>query len=108
MPKRSNKFQRLVLMLQRQLADASVAVFESKMLVDRISGDEAEVDIAIETTVNGIRFSVGFEVRDTARKIDRNGAIAIQGKYSNLVDKTVVVSRTGFTRAALKHFKMHG
>jgi hypothetical protein len=108
MPKRSNKFQRLVRLLQHQLADTGVVITESKMVEDRIDGEKAEVDVAVEGVLNGFPLIMGFEVRNTRRRIDRNGAIAIVGKYQRLVDKTIVVSRAGFTRTALKHFKMHG
>jgi len=63
MPQRSNKFQRLVLLLQQQLADTGAVVTESKMMLDRKTGELAEVDVAVEFTVNGIPMSIGFEAR---------------------------------------------
>jgi hypothetical protein len=108
MPERSNRFQRLVLQLQHQLAAKGALVTESKILEDRISGDKAEVDVAVEFRANGLNLTLGFEVRNTGRKIDRNGAIAIVGKYKTLVDKAVIVSRSGFTKTAKNHCKIHG
>lgn len=108
MPKRSNKFQRLVLLLQQQLAGSGAVVTESKMMVDRKTGELAEVDVAVEFMANGIPVSFGFEARGSRRKLDRNAAMAIVTKYSQLVDKTVIVSSAGFSRGALKHCKMNG
>lgn len=108
MPQRSNKFQRLVLLLQQQLADTGAVVTESKMMRDRKTGELAEVDVAVEFTANGIPVSFGFEARGSQRKLDRNAAMAIVTKYSQLVDKTVIVTRAGFSRGALKHCKMNG
>jgi hypothetical protein len=52
MPQRSNEFQKLVYLVKRQMA-AGAKVTESRMLVDRITGTEREVDICIETSVAG-------------------------------------------------------
>jgi hypothetical protein len=65
------------------------------MMMDRIDGEEVEVDVVIEVVSNGLPVTFGFEVRDSKsrkkkRKIDRNGAIAIVGKYRDLVDRIVV------------------
>lgn len=113
MPRRTNRFQKLVRLIQHQLADTGHVVSESKMMKDRIDGEEAEVDVVIEGSINGFATTFGFEVRDSksrkkTRKLDRNAAIAIVGKYKDLVDRIVVVSRNGFTRTALKYFKMRG
>jgi hypothetical protein len=75
--------------------------------VDRIDDVKTEVDVVVEGMINGVPIIIGFEVRNTSRKIDRNGAMAIVTKYQRLVHKTMVVSRKGCTRGALKHFKMH-
>ena len=106
MPKRSNKFQRLVFLLQHQIAGEKVVVTESKMMTDRVTGELAEVDVAVEFEMNGFPVIMGFEVRDTNRKIDRNAAFGIVAKYRRLVDKIIIVSKAGFTRGALKHCKI--
>lgn len=100
MPKRTNKFQQLVFLLQRQLGACSVE--ESAMLKDRQTGDEAEVDIAVTNELHGIEVIVGFECRDTGRRIDRTHVQQLVQKHLHLTDKLVIVSSKGFTKTALK------
>jgi hypothetical protein len=108
MPKRTNSFQRLVHLLQLQLADSGAAVTESKELPDRVDGQLVEVDVAVEMVLGGYALTVGIEARGGRRKVERNGAFAVIGKYKRVVDKTVIVARGGFTRGALKLCKEHG
>jgi hypothetical protein len=50
MPKRTNDFQKLIMMLTQFLGDNAV-VEESKMLTDLMSGEQREVDIYAEGTL---------------------------------------------------------
>jgi hypothetical protein len=54
MPKRSNYFQRLVLLVRNHVA-AGATVTESAELIDKVTGTKREVDICIEGTVGAFQ-----------------------------------------------------
>lgn len=102
MPKRTNEFQQLVLLLQSQLSDAAL-VTESAMLTDLVHGDQVEVDVLVESEVSGIKVSVGFECTARSRPVSVEWVREMTCKHQTLpVDKTVLVSKSGFTKAALQ------
>lgn len=103
MPKRSNDFQVLITLIERQLAADGVSVEESAMLVDSHTGERREVDICIRATINRKPVVFGLECRDHKRKADRVWVDGLIGKYRDLpVDKVFAVARAGFSQAALK------
>ena len=53
MPKRTNDFQALIALVERQLAASGVRVVESEMLADRLTGELREVDVCVHATVSG-------------------------------------------------------
>jgi hypothetical protein len=67
MPQRSNRFQRLIELLERQLAPVGANVFGSRLLRDYRSGEDREVDIIIETTSGIHPIRIGIEVIDHKR-----------------------------------------
>jgi hypothetical protein len=109
MPQRSNDFQKLVYLIQEQLRDRpDTIVIESKMLVDRNTGKPREVDIAIETSANGIPFVVAFECRDRSRNPDIGWVEQLIAKHEHLSDKLVLVANRAFTPDAVDKAKRHG
>jgi hypothetical protein len=95
-------FQDLVELLERHLAPAGTRVFGSRLLKDLVTGEEREVDIVIETTVGPHPVRVGVEVIDHGRKASSPWIESIAKKHEHLeIDKTIVVSRSGFHRPAL-------
>jgi hypothetical protein len=104
MPPRSNEFQRLIYLIERQLG-AGGTVRESAMLADA-SGGEAECDVLIERSEGERRVRIAVEVRDQKRKKrpkpgDKTWIEQIYGKYASIqVDDRVAVSRGGFTKGA--------
>ena len=62
MPKRSNAFQELVALLERQLAPSGAIVYESKMLKDTRTGEDREVDIVIDTEAGVHPLRIGISV----------------------------------------------
>jgi hypothetical protein len=48
MPKRTNTFQQLVVILHEQIAGQATVV-ESEMLQNRVTGEEREVDVVIRS-----------------------------------------------------------
>jgi hypothetical protein len=107
-PKRSNPFQRLILLIQHQIArDAKVT--ESKMLLNRLTGRMVEVDIVVEGQVGGSPIVIGIECTGTGRRASVEWVDRMRGKHEHLpVDKTILVCRRGFTKEALLAAKANG
>ena len=101
MPARSNDFQRLIFLIQKQLANSSlVVVTESRMLRDRRDGKEREVDVVVEFTQHGAPFILSIECRDTSRKVTVEHVEQLLKKHEARSDKLIIVSRSGFTKNA--------
>lgn len=102
MPRRSNKFQDLIELLERQLAPIGAKVSASQLLKDARTGDDREVDIVIETTSGIHPLRIGIEVIDRKRPADGPWMEGIAKKHEDLpIDKSIAVSRSGFYRPAL-------
>lgn len=101
MPRRTNRFQRLVYLIQHQLADGAT-VTESKLLPDVRSGRAVEVDIVVEGTIGDVRVVIGIECTSGKRPATVEWVNEMAGKHADLpVDKTVLVSQSGFTAEGL-------
>lgn len=102
MPQRTNYFQRLVYLIQEQLKDRpGTVVTESKMLVDRISGEKTEVDIAVESIVHGIPFVLAIECRESNRRPTRPWVQLQVKRHETLSDKLVLIANRPFSKTAL-------
>ncbi len=101
MPKRTNDFQALIALIERQLAASGVRVVESEMLADLLTGEGREVDVCIHAKVSGKDVTLALECRDHKRKADQTWIDTLRGKYANLpVDKVIAVARAGFAKTA--------
>ena len=108
MPKRSNEFQRLVYLVRVNLAEGA-PVTESKMLPDRQTGSEREVDVCIEGTVGGFPVKVCVECIDHARKADVTWVDTMKAKHERLpTNALILASRRGFTAEARKVAVQYG
>ena len=108
MPKRSNQFQRLILLINNCLA-GNAEVQESAMLQDKISGEFREVDILITTKSSSYDVFIAFEVIARSRKADTPWVESMYSKHSSLAsDKLILVSEKGFTSTALTKAKFYG
>ncbi len=103
MPKRTNKFQRLVTLIEDQLQPLGVEVTESKEFRDSVTGEAREVDIAIEAKVGIHPVTIGIECIDRKRPAPVTWIEQIQNRNQSLegLHKTVAVSSSGFTKPAL-------
>ena len=100
MPKRTNDFQRLVYLVQTNLADGAT-VTESKMLTDRITKHKREVDVCIEGQVGQYAVVVSIECRDHKRIADVSWVDAMKEKHDRLpTNALILASRRGFTTEA--------
>ena len=108
MPKRKNAFQDLIAEIHEQMA-APHRVCESDMLVDRVSGQEREVDIVIRTALAGYEFVLSVECTACGRPASVEWVEQMYCKHSNLpTHKLVLVSNAGFTASALDKAKFLG
>jgi len=102
MPKRSNEFQQLICLMENQLADTAT-VEESALFTDVLTKRDVEVDIVIRKTVNGIPICIGIECTSVGRHATVEWVRGMVGKHQTIpVDKTILVSRSGFTRQAIE------
>lgn len=101
MPKRSNAYQKLVLMISRHLSHLDSVVTESKMLWDHEAEQDREVDICIEQQVGTFSIIVGIECTNLSRPVDLPRVQAFYVKHRNIgINKTIIVSKSGFTASA--------
>jgi hypothetical protein len=103
MPKRTNAFQDLIELLERQLAPTDAMGFASRLLMDCRTGQKREVDIIIETHSGIHPLKIGIEVVDRRRPASSTWIEQVAKKHEDLpIDKSIVVSRSGFYRPALE------
>lgn len=100
MPKRSNDFQKLILLINGCLQESG-QVQESALLDDKITGEEREVDILLSSLIADYPVSISIEVIDKKRKADVLWVEQMHSKHLTLpTDKLVLVARSGFTKSA--------
>ena len=102
MPKRSNKFQKLVTAIHACIAN-NVHVEESAFLVDKETGKKREVDILLQSRFGDYPISMSVEVIDRSRRAGSGWVEEMAGKHQALpTNKLVLVSRSGFTKPAIE------
>lgn len=108
MPRRTNKFQRLVTLINRCLAEKA-RVTESKLLHDKVTGEPREVDVYIESPAAGYEVTISIEVVARGRRADTPWIESMHAKHSTLpTDKLILVAESGFTKPALDKAKFFG
>jgi len=101
MPKRSNRFQQLIRIIEEQAAPSGAIVRESALIADR-SGITREIDVYVEIPVGVRSVVLAIECRDHARRADVNWIDQVVGKYRDLVvDQLTIVASAGFTPNAI-------
>ena len=102
MPRRTNAFQNLFHLIYRQRAEGAI-VTESKMLIDKVTGKQREVDLVIQSTVAGHAVTIGVECNAKKRRASTQWIEEMHGKHQDLpTDKLILVSRAGFYSSARK------
>ena len=108
MPQRTNAFQKLLLLLHQQVAQGAI-IIESRLLKDRLTGKEAEVDIVVETTASGYPLILSVECIDRSRPATVEWVDQMWGKHEHLpTDKLVLISSAGFSKAASERARARG
>jgi len=107
MPRRTNPFQSLIYLIQSQLAE-DATVTESEMLVDKDTGDLVEVDIVVRSIIGEIPVVLGIECTAKTRPATIEWIREMIGKHEGLpIDKTILVSKSGYTKQALQKAKVN-
>lgn len=100
MPKRSNTFQRLALLVHERLGKGW-KVEESHMFTDIVTREPREVDIVAQTMRGTHEIFLSIECRDHSRPADVLWIEGVAKKHEHLpTSKLVLWSRSGFTKAA--------
>lgn len=104
MPKRSNEFQRLIALIESGLAQVhSKNIKESAFVWDESAKTNREVDVLIKGEVNGHPVQIALECRDHKAQQSVKWIDELIGKYRDTpVDKIIAVSKSGFTKSAIK------
>lgn len=106
MPKRSNKFQKLIAAIHACMANG-MSVEESAFLVDRETGEEREVDVLLKSQLGDYPVVLSVEVNDRSRRAGSGWVEEMAGKHQALqTNKLILVSRSGFTKPAMKKAKV--
>ncbi|OBH41100.1 MULTISPECIES: restriction endonuclease [unclassified Mycobacterium] len=110
MPQRTNDFQTMVTLITTLLRkDPTVVVTPSAMLPEKITGALREVDICVESDATGHKVVVGIECRAWKDPQSVEWVEAMRGKHQHLpTDVLVLVSKSGFTKNALKLAEFYG
>lgn len=107
MPQRTNRFQRLIALLNATLA-GQAQVAESAMVTDKVTGEQREVDILIRTRAANYSVTIGIEVVALSRRAGTPWVEKMRGKHANLpVDKLILVSERGFSEPAIKKARFY-
>ena len=103
MPKRTNPKQQVIEMLKALLAPDGCTVTPSKFLVDTQLNIQREVDIVVETEIDGHVFIQSLEVVGRGRPMDLGWVEGMLRKHLTLpTDRLFLVSWSGFTADALR------
>ena len=83
---------------------------ESALVPDKFDIDKrVEVDVLVETDRGGVPIRIGFEATDSSRRAIQPWVRSMVQKHKDLrIDKTVLVSKSGFTKPAAALAAKHG
>jgi hypothetical protein len=108
-PRRSNLHQAAIYYVKRHYAPADVVVTESRMLYDRDSGEDREVDIVMEGNLGDERVTISIEVKAEKRRMGAPWVETMLRKHERMpTDKLVLVSWSGFSAPALRKVESQG
>jgi len=105
MPKRTNNFQRLIVLIEKSIRPQDASVTESKELVDKSTGKKRKIDILIELSdgIDTLIISIECKGGEKPRPATVEWVEQMKGKHLTLpTNKLILVSKGGFTEAAKK------
>ena len=106
MPIRSNPFQKLVHLIERQVSGIA-AVEQCVELTDQENGETREVDVLISVESGDHKFRIGIEATDKKGGTPWVESMITKHQGGMLSDKLILVAADGFTRGAVKKAEAH-
>jgi hypothetical protein len=104
MPKRSNDFQKLVLILHKHQFQNTIEIVESKELIDKVTGEKREVDIYMTIKAGTYILNISIECVERNRKMDVGWVEMMKSKHDKLeTNQLILISKSGFTKQAIKY-----
>jgi hypothetical protein len=92
------------MIINRGLSQIDAKITESAMLYDSEAGCDREIDILIQSKVSGYDISVGIECTSVAKPVEIRVLESFKEKHRKVgVNKTIVVSKKGFTKSAKEY-----
>lgn len=107
MPIRSNRFQKLVYMIERQLA-GQADVKQSVEIPDGDTGKRREVDVVIMVTSGRHRLKIGVEAVSGKGGTPWVESMICKHQLAMLTDKLILVAGKGFSKPAREKARLHG
>lgn len=108
MIKKWRELELLVKKIEKTLSPETAILQSPDHLVDKITGEEREVDISIRYSVGSSDILIVIECRDRSTAQDVRWIEEIKTKHNDLgASKVIAVSRTGFTKQAIKKAQSH-
>ena len=106
---RSKEFEELAARLEKALAPDGAQVKSPDRIRDKFTGQYREVDASIRYTIGSSHILITLECRDRARTQDVTWIEQLATKREHVgADRTLAVSSSPFTEAAILAAKTHG
>ena len=102
--------EQLLVVIQEYLKDSpDTHIVPNAMLLDR-SGIKREIDVFVQTKVQGGNIGIAFECKDYRKKVDIAIVEAFYSKCNDIqeIHKGIIVSSNGFTAGALNKAHFYG
>jgi hypothetical protein len=110
MPQRTNEFQELVALIQKAFSPFDARITESALVDVPGMSDPREIDVLVENPPRSLHLKIAVEAKDEKRRMDIVRFEALLGKYfvagGISVDKLVVVTRAGYSKAVGQRAKL--
>ena len=107
--KTGKALEQLVAIIQEHLKDKpDVKITRNAILTNR-SGNKREIDVFVQTKVNGVVIGIAFECKDYSRKITEPTIDSFWAKINDLpqINKGILVTTTGYTSGAQREAAEH-
>ncbi len=110
MKKKDGKpLERLVKLIHECLNDNPNTMITSNYKIESLPKVKREIDLLIESQINGINIKIALECKDYSRAVGIEKMDAFRGKCESIPDisKKVFVSKSGYTSGAIQYAKAY-
>lgn len=110
MPRKGRELELLIEKLEKMALPDGASIYSPGILVDKITGQDREVDVLIEDSIGTSNIKIVIECRDRSAVQDTTWIEQLYCKVQDLnVHKTIAVSSSGFSDQAIykaKHYNI--